>query len=63
MYDLLPVFFGVVMLGLGLFMALNPKGATKEELRDNEAEVAKIKRNGFIIIGCGIVAIVIGILL
>ena len=63
MYDLLPIFFGICMLGLGLFMAISPKNATKKELREDEKAVVGIRVRGFILIGCGVVLIILGILL
>ena len=62
MYDLMPCIFGVMMILLGLYMVISPKNATKEELRNDEKVVKKTKRNGFIIIGCGITLIILGII-
>lgn len=63
MYNLLPIFFGVCMLGLGLFMAIDPKNATKKEMREDEKAVAGIRVRGFILIGCGVVLGILGIIL
>ena len=62
MYDLIPCFLGIMMILLGTYMSLNPKKATKEELRNDENIVKKTKKNGFIVIGCGIVLIILGII-
>lgn len=62
MYDLIPYFLGVMMILLGAFMTGNPKKATKEEFRNDENTVKKTKRNGFIVIGCGIALIILGII-
>ena len=62
MYDKIPVILGIVCIVLGLFMAIAPKSATKKEFRENEAEVAKVRKNGFIEIGLGILIVVIGLL-
>lgn len=53
--------FGIIMILLGLFMVIFPKQSTKKEMRDDPSAVAKIRRNGFIIIGCGIGVILITI--
>ena len=62
MYNLMPLLFGGIMFCLGLFMAINPKSATKKELQNDADAVAKIKKNGFILIACGIVILIIGII-
>ena len=51
------------MLGLGLFMAIDPKNATKKEMREDEKAVAGIRVRGFILIGCGIVLGILGFIL
>lgn len=53
---MIPMLCGLVMFGLGLFMTICPKQATKKDQRDDENAVAK-NRNA------GIVLIVLGILL
>lgn len=55
--------FGIMMLLLGLFMVIFPKQSTKKEMRDDPSAVEKIRKNGFIVIGCGIVIIIITIFL
>ena len=62
MYDMMPSIFGVMMILLGTYMAVNPEKATKEEFRNNEKIIKKTKRNGFIVIGCGITLIILGII-
>lgn len=62
MYDLIPCLLGGMMILLGTYMSANPKKATKEELRNDENVVKKTKRNGFVVIGCGIVLIILGII-
>ena len=62
MYDYIPFILGGVMFVLGLIMAINPKGSTKKELQNDENMIAKTKKNGFIVIGCGITLFVIGII-
>ncbi len=63
MYDMMPIIFGGLMILLGIYMTTNPVKATKKELREDKDAVKKVKRNGFIEIGCGIVLIILGILL
>ena len=43
-------------------MVINPKGSTKKELQNDVSAVAKTKKNGFIVIACGIVVLVLGII-
>ena len=62
MYDLMPLFFGSIMFILGLVMVINPKGSTKKELQNDVSAVAKTKKNGFIVISCGIIVLIIGII-
>jgi uncharacterized protein YjeT (DUF2065 family) len=59
MYDKIPIILGAVIIILGIYMAVAPKSATKKENRDNEAEVQKVRKNGFIMIAIGIMDIVI----
>ena len=62
MYNLMPLLFGGIMFFLGLYMVINQKSATKKELQNDADAVAKIKKNGFILIACGIVILIIGII-
>ena len=62
MYDMMPIIFGVMMIVLGLYMVKDPVHATKKSLRQDENAVKKVKRNGFIEIGCGIILIIIGLI-
>ena len=59
MYNLLPIICGAIFIALGLFMSICPKKAVKKEDSENEEAVKKIRRNGFIEIGCGIIIILI----
>lgn len=61
MYDLIPFILGGLMIVLGLFMFISPVKATKEEFRNDSKMVSKTKRNGIIVILCGIATIIIGI--
>ena len=62
MYDYIPLSFGDMMFVLGLVMAISPKSYTKKEFQNDENMLAKTKRNGFIVIACGIIVIVVGII-
>jgi len=62
MYDLIPYFLGGMMILLGAYMSGSLQKATKEELRNDENAVKKTKRNGFVVIGCGVVLIILGII-
>lgn len=62
MYDLIPYFLGGMMILLGAYMSGSPKKATKEELRNDKNAVKKTKRNGFVVIGCEVVLIILGII-
>ena len=61
MYDLIPFILGTLTILLGGYMVINPKNATKKELRNDENIVKETKKNGFIVIICGIVIILIAI--
>ena len=45
----------IMIFVLGLVMAIIPKQCTKKELRDDPNAVKKIRRSGFILIGCAVV--------
>ena len=62
MYDLIPYFLGIMMILLGTYMTSNPKKATKEKFRNDENVVKKTKKNGFIVIICGIALIILEII-
>ncbi len=59
MYDKMGYFLVGIITALGLFMTLAPKISTKKELRDNENEVAKIRKNGIIMSVVGILALIV----
>ena len=61
MYDLIPFILGTLTILLGVYMVISLKNATKEELRNDEYQVKKTKKNGFIVIICGIVIILVAI--
>ncbi len=62
MYEMIPILLGVLMMGMGVFMAASPEKAAKKELRENENELKKVRKSGFIMIVCGIITIVIWLL-
>ncbi len=59
MYEILPYILSGCFVLLGLFMAAMPKQATRKSLRDSEDVVKKTRRNGFIVIVCGIILLLI----
>ncbi len=59
MYEMIPILLGVLMMGMGVFMAASPEKAAKKELRENENELKKVRKSGFVMIVCGIITIVI----
>ncbi len=56
------VVFGFMFL-LGLVMAVFPKICTKQEFREDPFQVSKIRKSGFIMMGCGLALIVMNILI
>ena len=62
MYEMIPILLGVLMMGMGVFMAASPEKEAKKELRENENELKKVRKSGFIMIVCGIITIVIWLL-
>lgn len=62
MYEMIPILLGVLMMGMGVFMATSPEKAAKKELRENENELKKVRKSGFVMIVCGIITIVIWLL-
>ncbi len=62
MYEMIPILLGVLMMGMGVFMAASPEKAAKKELRENENELKKVRKSGFVMIVCGIITIVIWLL-
>lgn len=62
MYDLIPFFFGGIIFILGLVMVINPKGSTKKEFQNDENKIAATKKNGFIVVACSVILLIIGII-
>ena len=62
MYEMIPILLGVLMMGMGVFMAASPEKAAKKELRENENELKKVRKSGFVMMVCGIITIVIWLL-
>ena len=62
MYEMIPILLGVLMMGMGVFMPASPEKAAKKELRENENELKKVRKSGFVMIVCGIITIVIWLL-
>lgn len=63
LYDLIPVFLGIIIAGLGAFMALFPRISTKKERRDDPNAVAKNRISGIVMIIFGILLAVFRIIL
>lgn len=59
MYEILPYILSGCFVLLGLFMAIMPKQATRKNQRESEDVVKKTRRNGFIVIVCGIILLLI----
>ena len=59
MYEILPYILSACFVLLGLFMVIMPKQATKKSQRESEDVVKKTRRNGFVVIACGIVLLLI----
>ena len=62
MYDLIPFYLETMILISGLVIVINPKGSTKKEARNDANAVAKVKKIGFLVIACGVVELIIGII-
>lgn len=58
MYDLAEIVLVGLAFVLGLVMTVAPKSCTKKEFQDDPAQVAKIRRNGIILMVIGAVVIV-----
>ena len=58
MYDLAEIALVGLAFVLGLVMTVAPKSCTKKEFKDDPAQVAKIRRNGIILMVIGAVVIV-----
>ena len=58
MYDDMKYILVGIITAMGLFMAIAPKMSTKKELRDNENEVAKIRKGGIFLSVAGILALI-----
>ena len=59
MYEMMEMVFGLLALGLGIYMAVAPKSATKKEMRDDPAAVAKTRKSGIIVTICGLLLVVV----
>ena len=58
MYDIVEIALVGLAFVLGLVMTVAPKSCTKKEFQDDPAQVAKIRRNGIILMVIGAVVIV-----
>lgn len=58
-YYMIPFISGGALILYGLYMFKNPEQSVKKEKRDLPLEVAKVKKNGIILIFLGILLILI----
>lgn len=63
LYELIPVFLGIIVVVLGLIMAIFPRASTRKDLRDNPKAVAKNRISGFVMIVLGILIVILRIIL
>lgn len=55
------IVLAAVFVGLGIYIFVCPKQATKKENREDEAAVAKTKKAGILYIVIGVVMILVGV--
>ena len=58
MYEMMEMTFCLLAVGLGIYMAVAPKSATKQEMRDDPAAVAKTRKGGIIVAVVGLIAFI-----
>ena len=58
LYDISEIALVGMAFVLGLVMTVAPKSCTKKEFKDDPAQVAKVRRNGIILMIIGAVVIV-----
>ena len=58
LYDIVEIALVGLAFVLGLIMTVAPKRCTKKEFQDDPAQVAKIRRNGIILMVIGAVVFV-----
>jgi len=63
MYEYIPVILGVVIAGLGLFMALFPVISTKKSARNDPNAVSKNRISGIVMLILGILLAVFRLIL
>ncbi|MBR3644805.1 MAG: hypothetical protein IKN54_00145 [Lachnospiraceae bacterium] len=61
MYKIARASLGVIVIILGVLMFFAPKICTKKELRDDPAEVDKIKKSGSLIIVSGVIVVILSL--
>lgn len=49
-HHIVPIILAVIIIALGLYMVVAPERATKREHRGSYEEIAKTKRNGYIVL-------------
>lgn len=55
LYDMIPVFCGIFFVIYGLLMMVCPKIMVKKEWREDPDRLAKARKNGPVVMICGIV--------
>lgn len=63
MYLVAKILCGVLIIALGCFMNFFPNKATKNGADASEENIKKVKRNGKIVIVCGIIVTITNILI
>lgn len=63
LYNLIPVFLGIVIAILGIIMAIFPVASTKKDRRNDPNAVAKTRISGFIMLVLGILLAIFRIIL
>lgn len=61
MYNFFPYIMSVIFLLLGIYMITNPKSATNKDFRNDPKQIAKARRNGFIMVLLSIIIFFVGI--
>ena len=61
MYDFIPIICGVMILGLGIYMTVNPVGATRKDMREDSKAVDKTKKSGLIMLVLGLIVGILGV--
>jgi len=63
MYELIPIFLGIIIALLGAFMTLFPRISTRKDRRDDPRAVSKNRLSGIVMMILGILLAVFRIIL